>query len=153
MSHPPGECPAWGKKCHKCGNKNHFSTQCKSKQSGAGNRKSCSTSRGCKGRGKPHSSRSRSKLATKSAYSIESASFQDHSDDLHGENADDLHGWRKRRPPWKSKRKPPGRKCRPPWKSREKTSIAPTPFKTIWEVLIFLNNHFPPFLGQNLLPA
>ena len=45
-----------------------------------------STSRGCKGRGKPHHSRSRSKSVTKSAYSIESASFQDHSDDLHGEN-------------------------------------------------------------------
>ena len=93
-SHPPRECPVWGKKCHKCGNKNHFSTHCRSKQSGAGNRKSCSTSRGCKGRGKPHHSRSRSKLATKSAYSIESASFQDHSDDLHGENTDDLHGER-----------------------------------------------------------
>ena len=25
-SHPPRECPVWGKKCHKCGNKNHFST-------------------------------------------------------------------------------------------------------------------------------
>ena len=61
MSHPPRECPAWGKKCHKCGNKNHFSTQCRSKQSGTGNRKSCSTSRGCKGKGKPHHSRSRSK--------------------------------------------------------------------------------------------
>ena len=23
-SHPPRECPAWGKKCHKCGNKNHL---------------------------------------------------------------------------------------------------------------------------------
>ena len=74
--------------------KNHFSTQCRSKQSGAGNRKSCSTSRGHKGRGKPHCSRSRSKSVTKSAYSIESASFQDHSDDLHGENTDDLHGER-----------------------------------------------------------
>ena len=93
-SHLPRECPVWGKKSHKCGNKNHFSTQCRSKQSGAGNRKSCSTSRGCKGRGKPHCSRSRSKLVTKSAYSIESASFQDHSDDLHGENTDDLHGER-----------------------------------------------------------
>ena len=93
-SHPPRECPAWGKKCHKCGNKNHFSTQCRSKQSGAGNRKSCSTSRGCKGKGKPHHSRSRSKSVTKSAYSMESASFQDHSDDLHGENTDDLHGER-----------------------------------------------------------
>ena len=29
---------------------------------------------------------------TKSAYSMESASFQDHSDDLHGENTDNLHG-------------------------------------------------------------
>ena len=92
MFHPPRECPVWGKKCHKCGNKNHFSTQCRSKQSGAGNRKSHSTSRRCKGRGKPCHSRSRSKLAAKSAYSIESASFQDHSDDLHGENTDNLHG-------------------------------------------------------------
>ena len=30
---------------------------------------------------------------------------------------------------------------------REETSMEPTPFKTIWEVLIFLNNHFLPFLG------
>ena len=93
-SHPPRECPAWGKKCHKCGNKNHFSTQCRSKQSGAGNRKSCSTPRGHKGRGKSHCARSRSKLATKSAYSIQSASFQDNSDNLHGENTDNLHGER-----------------------------------------------------------
>ena len=92
MSHLPRECQVWGKKCHKCGNKNHFSTQCRSKQSGAGNRKSHSTSRGCKGRGKPCCSRSRSKSVTKSAYSIESASFQDHSNDLHGENTDNLHG-------------------------------------------------------------
>ena len=91
MSHLPRECPAWGKKCHKCGNKNHFSTQCRSKQSGAGNRKSHSTSRGHKGKGKPHCSSSRSKSATKSAYSMESVSFQDHSNDLHGESAD-LHG-------------------------------------------------------------
>ena len=88
MSHPPRECPAWGKKFHKCGNKNHFSTCCRSKQSGAGNRKSCSTSRGCKGKGKPPCSRSRSKSVTKSAHSIETASFQDHLDDLHGESAD-----------------------------------------------------------------
>ena len=87
MSHPPRECPAWGKKCHKCGNKN-FSTCCKSKQSGAGNRKSRSTSRGHKGKSKPPCSRSRSKLVTKSAHSIESAPFQDHLDDFHGENAD-----------------------------------------------------------------
>ena len=87
MFHLPRECPVWGKKCHKCGNKNHFSTSCRSKQSGAGNRKSRSTSRGCKGKGKPPCSRSRSKLVTKSAHSLESASFQDHLDDLHGESA------------------------------------------------------------------
>ena len=94
MSHPHRECPVWGKKCHKCGNKNHFSTQCRSKQSGARNRKSHSTSKGCKGKGKPHHSRSRSKSVTKSAYSMEPASFQDHSDDLHGENTDDFNGER-----------------------------------------------------------
>ena len=104
-SHLPRECPVWGKKCHKCRYKNHFSTCCRSKQSGAGNRKSCSTSRGCKGKGKPHRSRSRSQLVTKSAHSIESASFQDHSDNLHGENVDfhgesaDPHGDH-RKPPW-----------------------------------------------------
>ena len=92
MSHPPRECPVWGKKCHKCGNKNYFNTQCRYKQTGARNRKSCSVSRGHKGRGKPCHSRSRSKSVTKSAYSIESASFQDHSDDLHGRNTDNLHG-------------------------------------------------------------
>ena len=61
--------------------------------------KSHSTSRGHKGKGKPHHSRSRSKLVTKSAYNMESAPIQDHSDDLHGESADphgnqrgDLHG-------------------------------------------------------------
>ena len=70
-----------------------FSTQCRSKQSGGvRNRKSHSTSRGHKGRGKPHQSRSRSNPVTKSAYTMESASFQDHSDYLHGENTDDLHG-------------------------------------------------------------
>ena len=88
---PPRECPAWGKKCHKCGNKNHFSTQCRSKQSGGGDRWSHRTSRGRKGKGKCQQSRSRSNQATKSAYSIESASFQDHSGNLHRDSAD-LHG-------------------------------------------------------------
>ena len=82
-SHPPRECPAWGKKCHKCGNKNHFSMQCRSRQLGGGDRQSRSTSRGCKGKGKHQQSRSRSNQATKSAHSIESASFQDHSGNLH----------------------------------------------------------------------
>ena len=31
-SHLPRECPAWCKKCHKCGNKNHFSSSCRLKQ-------------------------------------------------------------------------------------------------------------------------
>ena len=135
MSHPPRECPAWGKKCHKCGNKNHFSTQCRSKQSGAGNRKPHSTSRGCKGKGKPHCSRSRSKLVTKSAHSIESASFQDHLDDLHGESTDNLHGESA------------------DLHGNQRENLHGTPFKTIWKVLIFLNNHFLPFLGQNWWPA
>ena len=90
-SHPPRECPVWGKKCHKCGNKNHFSTQCRSRQSGGGDRRSHNTSKGCKGKGKHQQSRSRSNQVTKSAHSIESASFQDHSGNLHRDSAD-LHG-------------------------------------------------------------
>ena len=67
---------------------------CRSKMSGAGNRKSHSTSRGHKGKGKPQRSRSRSKLVTKGAHSIESASFQDHGEsaDLHGNQRENLHG-------------------------------------------------------------
>ena len=30
-SHPLRECPACGKKCHKCGNKNHFSMCCRTR--------------------------------------------------------------------------------------------------------------------------
>ena len=97
-SHPPRECPVWGKKCHNCGNKNHFSTQCRSKQSGGGDRQSRNTSRGCKGKGKCQKSWSRSNQATKSAHSIESATFQDCSGDSanpHGQqrgHTGDLHG-------------------------------------------------------------
>ena len=123
--HSPRECPAWGKKFHKCGNKNHFSTCCRSKQSGARNRKSRSTSRGHKGKGKPPCLRSRSRSVTKSAHSIESASFQDHSDDLYGE-------------------------VQTLMEISMKTSMEPTSFKTIRKVLILLINHFLPFPGQNL---
>ena len=49
-------------------------------------------SRGHKGKGKHQQSRSRSNQVTKSAYSMESASFQDHSSNLHGEKTDNLHG-------------------------------------------------------------
>ena len=93
-SHPPRECLARGKKCHKCGNKNHFSTQCRSRQSGGGDRWSRSTSRGRKGKGKHQQSRSRSNQVTKSAHSIESASFQDHSGNPHRDSAD-IHGQQK----------------------------------------------------------
>ena len=61
---------------------------------------------------------------TKSAHSIESASFQDHSDDLHGENAN-LH-----------------EESNTLMEIRETTSMEPTPFKTIRKVLIFLKNQF-----------
>ena len=80
--------PSMGQEMSQVWKKNHFSTCCRSKHSGAGNRKSRSTPRGCKGKGKPPHSRSRSKSVTKSAHSIESACFQDHLDDLHGESAD-----------------------------------------------------------------
>ena len=30
LSHAYKDCPAFGKKCHKCGNKNHFSSCCRS---------------------------------------------------------------------------------------------------------------------------
>ena len=135
MSHPPRECPVWGKTCHKCGNKNPFSPYCRSKLTGAGNRKSHSTSRGCTGRGKPPHSRSRSKSVTKSAHSIESASLQDHPDDLHGERQTSME------------------KVQTLMEIREKTSMEPTPFKTIRKVLILLKSHFLPFLGQSLWPA
>ena len=74
QSHPPRECPAWGKYCHKCGNKNHFSTYCRSRS-----------------RHRRHTSedledRSRSRSATWSAHSIEQNSFQDHPE-LHGRHS------------------------------------------------------------------
>ena len=58
---------------------------------GRRDRWSRSTSRGHKGKGKHQQSRSRSNQVTKSAYSMESASFQDHSGNLHRDSAD-LHG-------------------------------------------------------------
>ena len=33
---PPRECLAFGEKCHKCGQKNHYSTCCRSKQRARG---------------------------------------------------------------------------------------------------------------------
>ena len=144
-SHPPRECPAWGKKCHKCGNKNHFSTQCRSKQSGTGNRKSHSTSRGCKDRGKPCHSRSRSKSATKSAYSIESASFQDHSDDRHGENTDDLHG--ERGDLHGSLRGNLHEESADLHGNQRKNLHGTNSFQDHLGSTDFLNNHFLPFLG------
>ena len=127
MAHLPRECPAWGKKCHKCGNKNHFSMYCRSKTSGARNRKSCSTSRGCKGKGKPQHSRSRSKSVTKSAHSSQ--------------------------PPFRTIWMTSMEKVQTSMEIREKTSMEPTPFKTIRKVLILLKKHFLPFQGQSPWPA
>ena len=82
MSHPLRECQARGKKCHKCGNKNHFSTCCRSKQKGPQDSKrpprGRSTMRCPKGRARWSKSRARSRCNTQSAHSIELNSFQDH---------------------------------------------------------------------------
>ena len=131
-SHPPRECPAWGKKCHKCGNKNHFSTQCRSKQSGAGNRKSHSTSRGHKGKGKPQESRSRSTQQPK----VHTAWSQ---------------------PPFKTTQMTSMEKTQmtsmekvqTSMDSIEETSMEP-PFKTIQIVLNSSNSHSLPFPGWSL---
>ena len=87
MCHPPRECPAWGKKCHKCGNRNHFSTCCRSRQKGPwdSKRPTCgrSTMRHPKGRARWSKLRYRSRSNTQSAHSIElnrSHSFQDHQE-------------------------------------------------------------------------
>ena len=141
---PARECPAWGKKCHKCGNKNNFSTCCRSKQSGARNRKSHSTSRGHKGKGKPHHSRSRSQLVTKSAHSIVSL-LQDHSDSFICRTVKILFC------PLE-KMETSMEKVQTLMETRENLH-EPTPFKTIRKVLIFFKNHFLPFLGQSLWPA
>ena len=96
-SHPSRECLTWGRKCHKCGNKNHFSTCCRLKQKGPqDSSKNCpwgrSKSRGRKGKGKPSRSRSRSVSFTCDAHSTESSSFQHHPDDPHGDFDENLHG-------------------------------------------------------------
>ena len=31
-AHEKGDCPAYGKECHKCGGKNHFRNKCRSKK-------------------------------------------------------------------------------------------------------------------------
>ena len=151
MSHPPRECPAWGKIYHMCGNKNHFSTQCRSKQSGARNRKSCSTSRGCKGRGKPHHSRSRSKLVTKSAYSIEQRPFK--TIQMTSMQKVQMTSMQKVQTSMEIREETSMEKVQTSMEISEKTSMEPTPFKTIGKVLTFLNNHFLPFLGQNRWPT
>ena len=87
MSHPPTEWPAWAKKCHKFGNKNHFSTCCRSRQKVPQDSKrpphGRSTMRFPKGRARWSKLRSRSRSNTRSAHSIElnqSHSFQDHQE-------------------------------------------------------------------------
>ena len=97
------ECLAWGKKCHKCGNKNHFSMCCRSKQKGPQDSKrpphGRSTMRHPKCRGRQSKSRSRSRPNTQSPQSIKLNSFQDHhqlhdrhSSNVHERLPNDLHG-------------------------------------------------------------
>ena len=72
---------------------------------------------------------------TKSAHSIESPSFQDHSDDLHGENADlhgesgNLHG------------------------DQRENLHGTNSFQDHQESTDFLKNSFSTILGQSLWPA
>ena len=85
--------PAWGKKCHKCGNKNHFSTCCGSKQKGPWDSKrpphGRSTMRHPKSKGRWSKLRSRSRSNTRSSHSIELNSFQDPQ--LHGKLSPNIH--------------------------------------------------------------
>ena len=98
QSHPQGECPAWGKKCHRCGKSNHFSMCCRSRHSNETKdrdhhgsscksgkdswRKRRSWSRPGKCY-KSEESEDRSTLRTRSAHKIELESFKNHDEDLH----------------------------------------------------------------------
>ena len=87
-SHPARDCPAFGKKCHKCGQKNHFSTCCRSTQrsQGDGNHlrlpQGRSTERHHQSRNRCSRSRSQSRSNTRRAHSIELHYDQDHNDTL-----------------------------------------------------------------------
>ena len=96
QSHPPREFPAWGKKSHKCSNKNNFTTCCGTRdrkdsldrdQHRLSHREPWSKMRS-RSRHKRYASedsedKSRSRSTTRSAHSIGQHSFQDHPD-LHG---------------------------------------------------------------------
>ena len=96
-SHLPRECPTWGRKCHKCGNKKSFQYMLKVKaERPLGQQQELphgrSKFRGRKGKRKPSRSRSKSVSTTHDAHSIESSSFHDHPDDPHGDLEENLHG-------------------------------------------------------------
>ena len=111
QSHLPRECPAWGKKCHKCGNKNHFTMCCETRnrkdsqdrdQHRSTHRESWnrrSRSRHSRYASEDLEDRSRSRSTTWSTHSIEFNSFQDHpefheklSSNVHERLSNDLHG-------------------------------------------------------------
>ena len=75
-SHPLRECPAFGKKYHKCGHTNHFSTCCRLRQKSQGDdngkrpSQGRSTERHHRPKGRCSRLRSRSRCSTQSAYSI-----------------------------------------------------------------------------------
>ena len=95
QSHLSRECQAWGKYCHRCGNKNHFCTCCRSRdredsqyrdQHRLTHRESWSKRRS-RSRHRRYASedsedRSRSRSSTQSAHSIELKSFQDNPEKL-----------------------------------------------------------------------
>ena len=101
--HLPRECPAWGKKCRKCRNKNHFTTCCRMRdieesrdrdQHRLTHRES-QNRRESRCRRRRHTSedsedRSRSRSVTWSTHSIELSSFQDPCN-LHERLPYDLH--------------------------------------------------------------
>ena len=98
QSHLSGECPVWGKYCHKCGNKNHFSMCCRSRATedfqgrdqhelthrGSKALRESESKRRSRSRHRQHTSGdSEDRSTTWSAHSIELNSFQDHLE-LHG---------------------------------------------------------------------
>ena len=132
-SHPLRECPAWGKKCHKCGNKNHFCTSCRSKQKGPRDCKrpphGRSTMRHPKGRARWSKLRSRSRSNSWSAhrYRVKLISTPSPA-------------------PWETLLKCP---CR----DYPMMSMGDTPFKTKRKVLNLPKRHFTLFTDPSQLSS
>ena len=94
QSHPPRECPAWGKYCNQCGNKNHLSMCCRSRDredyqhrdQHILTQKESQSKRRSRSRHRIYASedsKDRSGSSIWSAHSIELKFFQDHPEKLH----------------------------------------------------------------------